>query len=157
MMSNENLQFIEQVTKELFGKLETQAEVMVKGQEDGSILVDVKIEEPQTVIGENGQAILEIQHLLRCMMRKKIGESLWMFLDVNDCRKSKETSLKQLANSTADEVVLLRKEKELPAMNSQDRRVVHLAISQRQDVVSESIGEDPERRIMIRPRAREGL
>ncbi len=153
MISKENLQLIEQATKELFEKLEFQAEVRAKNQEDGSVEVDVTMDEPSVFIGENGQTLLEIQHLLRCIVRKKIGELSWVLLDINDYKKNRETYLRQLANSTADDVALLRKEKELPAMGASDRRVVHVAISERQDVISESIGEDPERRIVIKPKA----
>lgn len=151
MISKENLQLIEQEVKTLFEKLEAQADVVAKINGDESVSVEVKMEEPQMCIGENGQTLNEIQHLLRAILRKKIEEPAWILLDINEYRKNKETYLQQIANSAADDVALLGKEKELLPMSAQDRRVVHMAISQRQDVVSESIGEEPERKVIIKP------
>ncbi len=152
MITKEQLQLIEQETQTLFSKLEAPIQAEVKSNEDQSVLVAITMEEPQIFIGEGGQTLLEIQHLLRAILRKKLNEPSWIFLDINEYRKSKEAYLRQMADSAANDVALLGKEKELPAMNAQDRRVVHTAISQRQDVVSESRGEEPERRVVIKPR-----
>lgn len=151
MITREQLQIIEQETKALFEKLEAKAQITAKSNEDQGVSVDVKMEEPQMFIGENGQALSEIQHILRAILRKKLGEPAWVLLDINEYRKSKETYLRELASTTADEVALLHKEKELPFMNAQDRRVIHMVVSARQDVASESIGEEPERRVVIKP------
>jgi spoIIIJ-associated protein len=87
------------------------------------------------------------------MARKKTEEPTQIYLDVNEYRKSKESYLKTLANSAADEVVLLKKEKELPPMPPRDRRIVHVVIQERGDLLSESRGEEPERKVVIRPKA----
>ena len=151
MTTKETLEIIEQEIKNLFQKLEAQIEITSTAEEDGSVSVNVTMAEPQIFIGENGQTLLEIQHIVRSMLRKILKEPLWILLDINGYRKSKEIYVKELANSTADEVALLKKEKELPPMSSAERRIVHVVISTRADVVSESIGEEPERRIVIRP------
>ncbi len=152
MPSKEQLQLVEQTAHMLFERLQVEARVTVTGNEDGSISVGVQLEEPHVFIGEGGQTLSEIQHLLRVILRKRLGNPAWILLDINDYRKSKEVYLKELANSAADEVALLHKEKELQPMSSQDRRIVHMVISQRQDVTSESVGEEPERRVVIKPK-----
>ncbi|MBI2452798.1 MAG: hypothetical protein HYV55_01035, partial [Parcubacteria group bacterium] len=70
----------------------------------------------------------------------------------NDYRKSKEEYLRDTARQTADEAVLLNKPRELPAMSAADRRIVHMELSVRTDVVSESMGEGENRRVVIRPK-----
>ncbi len=57
-----------------------------------------------------------------------------------------------MANSAADEVALIKKEKWLPIMPAYERRIIHLELSLREDVVTESIGEEPERRVVVKPR-----
>ena len=59
--------------------------------------------------------------------------------------------MKDLAKELADEVALTKKEKVLSPMPSYERRIIHLEISKREDVKTESIGEEPERRIVIKP------
>ena len=152
MIPKDQVQIIEKLAKEFFQKLGAEASLEATLEEDGSILIAAELAEPQILIGEGGETLLELQHLLRLMARKKIEEPAQLYLDINEYQKSKEGYLKTLANSAADEVVLLKKEKELPPMPPRDRRVIHLAIEQRGDVVSESRGEEPERKVVIRPR-----
>ncbi|MBI2113433.1 MAG: hypothetical protein HYT50_02550 [Candidatus Wildermuthbacteria bacterium] len=152
MIPAETLQAIEQEAKKLFELLETEALLAVQEQKEGGVLIQATMQEPQLFIGEKGQALMEIQHVLRMMLRKKLAEYTQVFLDINEYKKSKESYLKEMARNAADEVALLKKDKELPPMNAADRRVVHIELSQRSDVVAESVGQDPERRIVIRAR-----
>ena len=59
--------------------------------------------------------------------------------------------MRETANSVADEVALTKKEKELAPMPAYERRVIHLELADRKDVTTESIGEEPKRRVVIRP------
>lgn len=152
MITQEDLHTIEQSAKELFGQLGVQAFFETSVQDDGSVNIAIELEEPQMFIGEGGETLFEIQHLLRLLARKKIAASFELTVDINEYRKSKESYLVSLANTTADEAVLLQKEKELPAMPARDRRIVHVALEKRGDVVSESRGEDPERKVVIKPK-----
>ncbi|MFH1575752.1 MAG: R3H domain-containing nucleic acid-binding protein [Candidatus Nealsonbacteria bacterium] len=154
------------MTLQEFEKLKTAAEdffkqtglimeVEVKNREDSAILIDVKAEEPQFLIGERGQTLSEIQRLLRAVLRRKAESpaSFYVDLDVNDYKKKKAEYLKEVALATADEVAITKREKELPIMSSYERRVIHTELAQRTDVTTESIGEEPERRVKIKPRS----
>ena len=155
MIERTVLDTIKETAEMLLEKLEIQAAVKALEAEEETVRVEIEMEDPQLLIGEQGQTLLEVQHVLRLIVRKKLEEAPLLVLDVNEYRKSRETYLRELANTTADEVALLKKEKELPAMSSQDRRIVHMALAERQDVSSESIGEEPERRIVVRIKEKE--
>ena len=60
-------------------------------------------------------------------------------------------NLKDLARQTADEVISVNEEKVLFAMSPYERRVVHLELAKRSDISTESIGDDPNRKIIIKP------
>jgi spoIIIJ-associated protein len=109
------------------------------------------MKEPQVLIGERGQTLLDLQHLLSAMLRKKIESKFFLDLDINDYKKKKMEYLKELARSTADEVALTKKEKALPAMPAYERRIIHMELAGRGNVTTESIGEDPDRRLVIKP------
>ena len=158
MLQKEHLQTIEEEVRRLLSMLGESGEVTVR-QEQGddaegpTVQVSLRVQEPKMLIGERGQTLSEFQHILKLILRKKIVEPFYLSLDVNEYKKNKEEYLRDLAKTTADEVSLLKKPRELSPMSSADRRIIHIALSGRTDVVSESVGEGPERRVVIKLKA----
>jgi spoIIIJ-associated protein len=153
MISKQTLATIEQEAKILFGKLGLQGESQATANEENqTIAISFKTEDPKLFIGERGQTLFEIQHVFKLMMRRKQPDlaDYYISLDINDYKKNKEEYLRDLAKTTADEVSLLKKPKELPPMPPAERRVVHETLTERSDVVSESIGEGLDRRIVVK-------
>ena len=157
MISQKELEKIKKITKEFFDKTTIDVEIEVGRPEEDTVPIDIKMEEPQLLIGEGGQTLLELQHLLRIILRKQIpslsGEEKRFFidLDIQNYKKKKIDYLKEMARSLADEVSLTKKEKILAPMPAYERRIIHLELAERKDVTTESIGEEPERKIVIRP------
>lgn len=145
---------LEKIKKELaifFGKMTLEVEISFLPQREETVPINLKVENPQILIGERGQTLSEIQHLLKAILRKKITENFYLDLDINDYKKKKSEYLKDLARTIADEVSLSKKERVLSPMPAYERRIIHLEIAERKDVTSESMGEEPERRVVIRP------
>ena len=151
MISQEQLEEIKKTVKEFFEKATLEVEIEFLPQQDLTLPIDLKTEEPQILIGQGGQTLSEIQHLLKAILRRKIEENFYIDLDINDYKKKKLDYLKEMARSLADEVVLTKKEKVLPAMSAYERRIIHLELAGRSDVTTESIGEEPERKVVINP------
>jgi spoIIIJ-associated protein len=152
MLTQETINKIKEISGEFFEKTTLVVEIEFLPEKEGILPINVKSEEPQILIGEGGQTLIEIQHLLKLMLKKKIKEEFRIDLDINDYKKKKIEYLKEIAISVADEVVLAKKEKALAPMPAYERRIIHLALVDRTDVAAESIGEEPERRIIIKPR-----
>ena len=85
------------------------------------------------------------------LLAKKHGLEENLFIDVNNYRKERENIIVELAKAAARKVLLTKEEVRLPAMNGYERRLVHVELATRPDVKSESIGEDPERYVVIKP------
>ncbi len=151
MLSPEDFKKIKKIAEEFFKKTTFEIEVEFLPQKDETVPISLKSEEPQILIGEGGQTLAEIQHLLKAILRRKIQETFYIDLDVNDYKKKKGEYLKEMARAAADEVALTKKEKILSPMPAYERRIIHLEIAGRNDVISESIGQEPERRVVIRP------
>lgn len=151
MLTQQNLELAKKTIKEFFQKTTFHIEIEILPQKDSALSVSLKAEEPQILIGDQGQTLLEIQHLLRAILRKKIEETFFVDLDINGYKKKKSEYLEESARSAADEVALTKNEKNLPPMPAYERRVIHLALANRSDVVTESVGQEPERRITIKP------
>jgi predicted RNA-binding protein Jag len=102
------------------------------------------------MLKENIPSIVEsVNHLFQ-MIAKKNGTEL-IFLDVNNYRQERENLIGELARAAAKKAVSTKGEISLPAMNSYERRLVHVALAVHPDVKTESVGEGKERYVIIRP------
>jgi spoIIIJ-associated protein len=151
MIEPGKLEEIKKMIKEFFEKTTLEVEIEFLPQIDLTLPLNLKTEIPQILIGERGQTLFEIQHLLKAILKKKIKENFYLDLDINDYKKKKIEYLKEMAKSVADEVSLTKKEKILSPMSAYERRVIHLELAERQDVTTESIGREPERQVVIKP------
>ena len=152
MVKQEDLEIIKKTAEEFFKKICFEVEIEVKSlPNEETVSIDLEMEEPQILIGERGQTLAEIQHLLKAMLRRKIAEQFYINVDINDYKKKKTEYLKEMARSVADEVALSKKERIMGPMPAYERRIIHLELAEREDIVSESIGQEPERRIVIKP------
>jgi len=104
------------------------------------------------LIGKGGENLWAFELILRNLLQKMKKDSSWrVSLDVNNYRAIYEEKLREFARKAAYQVALTKKAMELPSMKAKDRRVIHLEISLRSDVATESIGEGKERHIIIKP------
>lgn len=123
-------------------------------ERDGQDILDVNIKTPeaQTLIGKQGLVLADAQLLLRKVIKKTTGKEFYLSLDIDNYKRNKEDYLRDVARSVADEVARTGREKELPFTSSFDRRVVHLELAERNDVMTESVGEGEERKVIVKPK-----
>ncbi len=152
MFGQNNLDKIRKIIEEFFKRMTFEARVEITKSPEETILINLKVEEPQILIGQGGETLREIQHLVKMVLYKKLGEQVFIDLDINDYKKKKIDYLKDLARTSADEVFLEKKEKVLFPMSAYERRIIHMELANRSDVTTGSIGEEPERKVVIKPR-----
>lgn len=152
-----NLGKIKKITKSFFDQtgFETKVEVETPKEEEDSINLPIKVktDEPKPLIGKNGQNLKKIRHLLKILIRKNFtfDKRFYINLDINNYRENKIKYLKEKAVETANDVSLSRESKELSPMPADERRIIHIELSNRDDVETESVGREPERRVVIKP------
>ena len=73
-------------------------------------------------------------------------------IDVSDYKENHQKSLEILAKRIAREVAETKVEVQLDSMNSYERRIIHNILSENKKVYTESIGEEPNRRVVIKSR-----
>lgn len=95
------------------------------------------------------QLILDVEHLTRLIARKNALDSV--FIDINNYRKERESLIVELAKASARKALLKKEEITLPPMNAYERRLIHLELSTRPDVKTESMGEGKERHVIVKP------
>ncbi|OHB21742.1 MAG: hypothetical protein A2939_05405 [Parcubacteria group bacterium RIFCSPLOWO2_01_FULL_48_18] len=74
-----------------------------------------------------------------------------VFVDINNYRSDREKLILELAKVAARKVGLTKKEVALPPMNAYERRLVHVELATRPDVVTASEGEGIDRHVVVRP------
>ncbi len=150
-MEQQNLEKIKKIAEEYFEKMGFEIEIEVLPEKEQTIPLRLKATDARILIGERGQTLFEIQHLLKAILRREIKEDFYLDLDINDYKKNKILYLKDLARSAAEEAVLTKRERELPPMSAAERRIIHLELALRKDIRTQSIGREPERRVVIQP------
>ncbi len=163
MFDQSDLEKIKQETQKFFEKMDFDigTGIEVKQTRENAVSLALTTQEPQILIGKDGQTLMDIQHLLKRILGKilykenkendEAEEHIFIDFDINNYKQRKIEYLKEIANGFANEVVLTKKEKTLDPMSSYERRIIHLELSERKDVETKSIGEEPMRKVVIMP------
>jgi spoIIIJ-associated protein len=105
------------------------------------------------LIGRHGQTLEAVQELTRVVVSHKTGLRCRVIVDVEDYKKRQRARLVSKAVEIARRVARTGREEALDPMNAYERKVVHDAVAAVSGVESSSRGEDPDRRVVIRPRS----
>lgn len=147
----QKIDFIESSIKEILDKLGVRCEMTFQEGGDGSWFV-INTEEAPLLIGEGGQNLSALNYIVKKIAEKKFpGGYPGFSLDVNDYQKKKIEEIKELARMHAQRVRYFKKEVEMRPMNAYERRIVHASLQEYPDITTESRGEGPERRVVIKP------
>jgi spoIIIJ-associated protein len=110
-------------------------------------------EELGALIGRKGERLSALQHLVNLMLSRQMGVWTRVLVDVEDYRGRRERQLREIAERAAKRVLETGKMLQLEPMPALERRWIHLALKANPDVATQSIGEEPNRRIVVLPRA----
>jgi spoIIIJ-associated protein len=105
------------------------------------------------LIGRKGERLSALQHLVNLMLSRRIGSWTRVLVDVEDYRGRRERQLHDLAMRAAGRVVETGKMLQLEPMPALERRWIHIALREHPDVLTQSVGEEPNRRIVVLPRS----
>lgn len=104
------------------------------------------------LIGKGGKNLEALQIVLRQIVNTETGINYKFFLDVSDYKEKNEHHLEVLARRLAREVATTKIEVKMDSMNSYERRIVHNILTNNKKVYTESVGEEPNRCVVIKPR-----
>jgi spoIIIJ-associated protein len=127
-------------------------DVRVTENGDGAIAVVVQGDGTDALIGRDGAVIDALQYLAhQTALRASGGEPRKVSVDADGYRERRQRQLERLAEHAASEAIEHREEIELDPMTPHDRRIVHMALADRTDIVTRSEGDEPHRRIVVLP------
>ncbi len=103
------------------------------------------------VIGRHGQTLDALQELTRLVVSRRLGTRARVVVDAEGYRRRRRSRLASRAREVARRVRRTGREEELEPMTAFERKVVHDAVAKVEGVTSTSRGEEPQRRVVIRP------
>lgn len=102
------------------------------------------------IIGRNGQNLAALTTIVRQYIKKITANGPRIILDVEDYKDRQVKRLERLAKDLAREVLKTKVDVEMDNMNSYERRIVHNVLTDFKDIKTESVGEEPNRHIVIK-------
>jgi len=154
-MEKSHQEIIKEIVAGLLEKLGFEASVEVAFQEGGLnvFFCKVRVEKDQNfLIGQYGVNLAAVQHLVRVMLRKKTEERLNVIVDVNDYFSEKKVLLEKEAEKAAAEALRDNISVALRPMLPYERKIIHSFLFENPKIVTESVGQGAERKIMVSPK-----
>jgi len=157
---NLELTDIEEVIKdtvaELLEKMDVQAGITITKvyQEDEDrevVYVNLEGSDLSFLIGRRAETLNALQYVTSLIVNKKLNQWIPLQLDIQNFRHRRELELQKLARRMAEQVISTGRRQCLEPMPANERRIVHIELRKNDLVYTESIGEEPNRKICIYP------
>jgi spoIIIJ-associated protein len=116
------------------------------------ITLDISGRDLGGLIGWRGETLRALQSVTNVMVGRHLAEGERIIVDVERYRQRREHTVREIALRAARQVKMTGDAITLDAMQPFERRAIHLALEGDPDVTSSSIGEEPERRVVVGPR-----
>jgi spoIIIJ-associated protein len=145
------------VLNELLSHMDVRAHIAVRRAEAGEQgestpwVLDIAGSNLQRLIGRRGETLASLQYITRLITSRELQRRSEVIVDVEGYKARRAASLHALALRMADEAVRTSRTIPLEPMPPHERRIIHLALRGRQDVVTKSVGEGVGRKVTIVP------
>ncbi len=113
------------------------------------IYVEINGEKTNSIIGYRGETLNALQTLLSVIANKNIEEKIRIILDISGYREKRKIVLEELAEKVAKSVEKTKKKIVLEPMSAYERKIIHSKLQENKKVTTESIGEEPNRKVVI--------
>ncbi len=149
------LELARHVVEELITRMKVNAKVESSwiDQQNGSpepmVLVDVHGEDLSILIGRRSEVLNSLQYITSLIVSKELGKWVPLMIDIQGYRTRRERQLRQLAQRMAEQAVHSGRRQVLEPMSASERRIIHLELRDHPDVVTESVGDEPNRKVTI--------
>lgn len=135
---------------ELLKLIDVEAEVAVEETDESfTVSIDAK-DDNALLIGKHGNTLSSLEYIIYILVSKNLSTPKRITIEIGGYREERENYLADLANRLKEEVVETGIEKTVRGLKPWERRHIHMALSEDNEVVTESMGEDRERVLIIK-------
>jgi len=140
---------VQEFLEPIFEKMAIEADMEIT-MEEGQINIRLTGDDIGIVIGRRGETLDALQYLLSLVINRYTQDYTRVILDVADYRKKRAETLQRLARRVAEKVSRTKRNITLEAMNPYERRIIHASLQGFPNVDTHSVGEEPNRKVVIR-------
>jgi spoIIIJ-associated protein len=151
------LNMAEETVSKLLYHMKLQAQVSAHYEETDredrrTIHVDVRGDDLSILIGRRSETLNAFQYVASLMVGKEVQQWVQLVVDVEGYRSRRESQLRRMARRMAEQAIKTGRRQVLEPMSSNERRIIHLELREHPAVTTESVGEDPYRKVTIVPK-----
>lgn len=159
-LQDEVLNHTEQVVSELLAKMKVTAQVSAHyGDMDDEgrqpVHVDIRGSDLGMLIGRKAEILNALQYIINLILGKQLERWMQVIVDVEGYRARREKQIRQMASRMAEQAIKTGRRQVLEPMSAAERRIVHLELRSHPAVITQSIGEEPARKVTISLKAGE--
>jgi len=154
---DELLSLAEETVSKLLHLMKMQAQVSAHYAETDredrkTIHVDVRGDDLGVLIGRRSETLNAFQYVASLMVGKEVQQWVQLVIDVEGYRSRREEQIRRMARRMAEQTVKTGRPQVLEPMTANERRIIHIELREYPAVTTESVGEDPYRKVTIIPK-----
>lgn len=145
-----------QVLEELLGKMQIDAQINIhrteEEDEDPHWMLNITGDHINRLIGRRGETLSSLQHIVRLICSRRLERRTNVIIDAAGYKTGRSNRLRGLAKRMAKQAVQQGRTITLEPMHANERRIIHITLRGRNDVMTQSVGEGRTRKVTIVPR-----
>ena len=150
-LKSDILEFAKKYVKDITVGMGIEDVVLESQRTENYIKITMHSENSSLLIGKGGRTLASLQTLLRAAISKEVPFKVNVVLDVENYKIRQEHNIERLAKKLAKEVIKTKEPITMDSMNSYERRLVHNVLGNFKGITTESEGEEPNRKVVIKP------
>ena len=154
----ETLRIATRVVSDLLERMKVRARVTAEyvqpeeGGDQPTVMVEIQGNDLSILIGRRSETLNALQYIANLIVGREAGRWVPLMIDVQGYRQRRERQLRQLARRMAEQALHTGRRQVLEPMPANERRVIHLELREHEDVSTESVGDEPNRKVTIVPK-----
>jgi spoIIIJ-associated protein len=117
-----------------------------------AVALNIKGDDLGILIGRRGQTLAALQYIVRLLVGQQVKSWVPIVIDVEGYKQRRYQALESFARQMAERVKTKGAPFTLEPMPAYERRIVHMALANHPDVITESIGQGETRKVVIQPK-----
>ena len=147
---NDLVNYVKEVLNDITSNIGIEANLEIRKRYN-NLMIKIFSNHNAVLIGKNGCTIQALQNVIRQIVYNAVeNNNLLITLDVENYKEKRVSNIERLAKRIAKEVLATKTEAKLDSMNSYERRIVHAILADNPHLTTESIGEEPNRCVVIK-------
>lgn len=151
-ISEQHIASAKQILGEILEAMGFEEYTVYEDQLESRQILAVAAENQAILIGRKGESLAAFQILFNAILKHRDPSAPFITIDIAGYKKERIEKVMRIAEDTAQKVRNYGREQEMKPMNAFERRIVHMVLAQIPELETESVGKDPNRKVIIRPK-----